>query len=112
MWIPSDNQRRAQIKFLLRHGYDVPEGHIEKMVIIPNTTLTFAENFESTLDKDTVAFEIVNNQRLFKAEKPDQMKVQKWAKSHRYSDWYEPDRTLELDEVLEDILNEAKRCMQ
>ena len=111
MWAPTDNQRRAQIEFLLVHGYNVPKKHVDEMGIKPDISLTFAENFESTLDKDKVAFETVNTQRLFKAEKQDKVKVERWAKTHKHSDWYEPDRTLEPDEVLEDVLNEAKRWM-
>ena len=112
MWIPSENQRKAQIKFLLIYGYEISKEYVDGMNIEPDISLTFDENFELVLDKDKVAFEKVEDQRGMKATKMNATEMRKWARAHRYSDWYEPDNTLEPDEVLEDIFNEARRWMQ
>jgi len=112
MWIPSENQRRAQIKFLLVYGYEVSKEHVENMNIDANISLTFEENFELVLDEDKVAFEKVEDQRRTKAVKMNGTEMRKWARAHRHSDWYELDSTLEPDEILEDIYNEGKRWMQ
>ena len=110
--MPSENQRKAQIKFLLIYGYEISKEHVETMNIEPDISLTFDENFELVLDKDNVAFEKVEEQKRMKAAKMNATEMRKWARAHRYSVWYEPDNTLEPDEVLKDIFSEARRWMQ